>query len=182
MTTEEWRDVPGWEERYEVSSWGLVRAKAYLKHSRNAHGPYAYMTKSKPIKLTLNVESGYVQFDMQRDGERSLGLVHRLVAKAFIPNPNDKPEVNHKDGDKTNNVQTNLEWATTQENILHAHRLGLSSNVGSKHPRAKLDEAAAVEIRRLYEAGVSTITLAEMFGVKRTTIYTVTSRRKWKHV
>lgn len=76
------------------------------------------------MKRQLHPE-GYLTVTLTLDHGRKFCLVHRLVAEAFIPNPLDKPEVNHKDGDKTNNVYTNLEWVTESENSLHAYATGL---------------------------------------------------------
>lgn len=74
------------------------------------------MTPSKDGK-------GYLFVSLSKDGKRYLKKVHRLVAQAFIPNPFHKPQINHKNGDKTNNGVDNLEWVTNAENMLHAYRV-----------------------------------------------------------
>lgn len=112
-------------------------------------------------------------------------LVHRLVAKAFIPNPESKPQVNHKNGIKSDNRVENLEWNTMSENILHSFRelgrkrVGLK---GEKQNKAKLKEHQVIEIRKLYADGVIGPELAKRFGVSHTTIYGVTKLKTWKHI
>lgn len=76
-------------------------------------------------------KNGYLTVDLYKDGKRSTRRVHRLVAEEFIPNPDGKPEVNHKDGNKHNNISSNLEWNTKKENMEHAKSLGLTSHIPS---------------------------------------------------
>ena len=71
-------------------------------------------------------KNGYLTVDLYRDGKRSTRRVHRLVAQEFVSNPDNKPEVSHKDGNKHNNAFTNLEWATKKENCKHAWKYGLA--------------------------------------------------------
>jgi hypothetical protein len=107
--SELWNDVIGYEGLYEVSSTGKIRNKK----------------RGKLRKLYIE-HKGYVSVTLKRKGLDQKGMkVHRLVAMAFIPNPEMKPHVNHKDGDKTNNNDWNLEWCTISENAIHAFKLGL---------------------------------------------------------
>ena len=102
---EEWRNVVGFEGVYEVSNYGNVRRKDSKKELRGGLNTY-----------------GYKVFILSKNGIRHTGKGHRLVAEAFIPNPDNKRDVNHKDGDKANNYVDNLEWASRSENITHARR------------------------------------------------------------
>lgn len=106
---EEWRDVLGFEKYYQVSSFGRVKS---LLHK-----------KPRILKQQF-IGRGYLCVHLRHLGmDAPSTLVHRLVAQAFIPNPEGKPQVNHIDGDKTNNRVDNLEWATAQENLLHSARV-----------------------------------------------------------
>lgn len=100
------------------------------------------------------ISNNYLQIVVRLKGKNSKSKVlkiHREVAKAFIPNPNNLPQVNHKDGNKTNNCVSNLEWCTNKENTMHAFKTGLAKNPGgcdtSTH---KLTEADIIWIRQHY--------------------------------
>lgn len=98
--------IPGYEGIYHVTEDG------HIHNSR------------KPLK-TYRINSGYHALKLQKDGVKVSRLVHRIVAEVFIPNPENKAEVNHIDGDKTNNAVSNLEWVTSAENRHHAKDTGL---------------------------------------------------------
>jgi hypothetical protein len=131
MNSEEiWKRVPGFEERYEASTFGRIRSLdfSYISGQYSAH-----ITKKGIInKLSLN-NAGYNIVRMTKDGHRRTFIAHRVIAKTFIPNPDNKPQVNHINGIKTDNSVTNLEWSTCSENHKHAFKNGL--NVARKVPR-----------------------------------------------
>lgn len=111
---EEWRDVKGYEGLYQVSNFGRVKSLNYNR---------------KGIKKIMQAKSGSVYFTicLWSKGVRKVQTVHRLVAEAFIPNPNNLEQINHIDGNKKNNVVSNLEWVTRSENAVHsAYVLGKS--------------------------------------------------------
>ena len=115
MLIEVWKPVFGFEDLYEVSNLGAVksvRRNALMKKFTNKGYEYAHLCKN---------------------GKHFNAKVHRLVAVAFIPNPENKPQVNHKDGNKMNNRANNLEWATALENQRHARETGLNS-AGRNNP------------------------------------------------
>lgn len=116
MTVELWSAIDGFPN-YEVSNLGDVRSTNYNKTG---------MTKK--LKL-IKTSGGYLTVTLSCNHVQKREKVHRLVAKAFIPNPENKQEVNHKDGNKTNNRLDNLEWATRSENQLHAFANGMKENV-----------------------------------------------------
>ncbi len=100
-------------------------------------------------------------------------LVHRMVAEAFIPNPEDKPQVNHKDGNKLNNNAENLEWMTSKENHLHARDAGL-------YPYAKINMTIANDIRELYQTNkYSHRDLAKKFKIGRSSIAGIITNKRW---
>lgn len=106
-------------------------------------------------------------------------LLHRLVAIHFIPNPENKPEVNHKDGNKLNYSLDNLEWATPSENVMHSYRTGLQSKAGVKNVKAILDDD---QVRSIRSSTISREHLALMYCVSKNTIHDILARRTWKHV
>lgn len=110
--------------------------------------------------------------------------IHRLVLAAFVgPLPSTKHQVNHKNGNRSDNRIENLEYATPSENQAHAWRtLNRVSRPGSKHHNAKLTEAVVIEIRLRYEAGEKQKDIAAEFGVSRPTISEVCTRKLWSHI
>ena len=126
--------------------------------------------------------AGYLTIDVRKYGVRIYPVIHRLVAKAFIPNPYGKPEVNHINGDKTDNRVENLEWVTHSENKLHAFRIGLECNKGEQHPSHKLTNTDVEEIRKLLKLGQFTHReIAKMFGVSRYAITDINRGRSWNN-
>lgn len=109
-------------------------------------------------------------------------FVHRLVAQKFLPNPENKSQVNHKDGDKTNNCVDNLEWVTNQENRNHAIENDLHV-CGEKCSYAKLNSQQVLKILELLKENKHTLVeIGHMFGVNRTTISDIKHKRTWKQL
>jgi len=113
---ENWKDIEGFERLFQVSNFG--RVKRLLK---NAHAKYMYANKYGDERIMNGYveKAGYVTQCLSKNDKKKLVRVHRLVALAFIPNPENKRCVNHKDCDKTNNHVSNLEWCTHAENMEH---------------------------------------------------------------
>lgn len=110
--------------------------------------------------------------------------IHRVVAELFLENPENKPEVNHIDGNKQNNCVSNLEWVTPKENVLHAMHLGLKPSMkGSNSSFAKLTEKDIPEIRELLKSGLfSHRQIAKEFGVSNGAISAIRRGQTWTHV
>lgn len=123
-TKEKWKDISGYEGIYRISSLGRVYA---YKITKGRKGDF--------ILKQATQTQGYKQVKLYLEDTKKTFYVHRLVATAFINNPNNKKFVNHKDGNKANNIETNLEWCTKSENTIHSYReLGrISLWKGSKH-------------------------------------------------
>ena len=132
------------------------------------------------LSLTNNPD-GYPTVTLRVLNVKQTPTVHRLVAKTFIANPYNLPEVNHKDGVKTNNFASNLEWSTGSDNVKHAYALDLVSRVGTKNPSVILSEAQVLEIRELQGHETGTY-LASYYGVGKSTIYKIWNREIWKHI
>lgn len=115
---EEWKPVVGWEGYYEVSNMGRVRSLNRIVDSEVNRGQIK--TKTARILLQSKNSQGYPIVHLNTPNRSSTLRVHRLVALAFLPNPNNLPEVNHIDGNKENAKLTNLEWVTSKQNVVHA--------------------------------------------------------------
>lgn len=118
--TEEWKDIQGYEGKYEVSNLGRVRSLDHMMHRFDSRMgiEISYIVKGRILRQARSID-GYPIINLNTGG-RGTGHTHRihaLVARAFIPNPGNLPEVNHKDEDKTNNRADNLEWCTGLYNI-----------------------------------------------------------------
>ena len=118
-----WKWIDGYQNMYQVSNFGRVRSvdrDVYCEVSPNK----LQHIFGKILKQGLN-KKGYPIVYLSKDGKQKTIAVHRLVAKAFIDNPLSLPQVNHKDGCKTNNNVDNLEWCDNSYNQKHAHEIGL---------------------------------------------------------
>lgn len=113
-----WKDIIGFEGQYQVSNKGEVRSlQRYVKGARGSKR----LLKARLMRISTNVH-GYASASLCKDAKLKTLVVHRLVAKAFLPNPKNKPCVNHKDGNRLNNNVNNLEWVTYSENTKHAFK------------------------------------------------------------
>lgn len=118
----QWLPVKGYEELYEVSDTGEVRSVDRILSVTNQK---ERLFKGRVLLQTMNKQVQYKQVSLWKENKGTSYYVHRLVAEAFIPNPESKPEVNHIDGNRQNNHISNLEWVTSGENSLHASKTGL---------------------------------------------------------
>ena len=151
-------------EGYEVSSRGRVRRTKPMKGTRAGR-----------ILKPCVTNRGYYRIRMYVDGAGTSEYVHRLVASAFIPNPNRLPQVNHIDLDKANNCVENLEWCDNISNHAHGRKAGALAQ--------KLDPEKVSEIRRMYrEESMTHREIADRFGIHKSTVQSVVRRTSWRHV
>jgi hypothetical protein len=138
----------------------------------------------KYILLNGHVSAaGYPRVHIRNDGNITWVSVHRLVALAFLPNPDNLPQVNHKDGNKLNSHVDNLEWCTAQQNIRHAYDTGLVSKVfGEAHHRTTLTNNQVLEMRDMYAKGNTLTQIAKEFGMKLPTVQKIIRRERWSHI
>lgn len=113
MQKEIWKDIPGYEGYYQINESGAVKS---LNHYRDNKG-------YRILKAHKHYKTGYMQVHLFKSTVHSFWQLHRLMAITFIPNPDNKPHINHKDGNRTNNSIDNLEWVTSSENHIHAYKV-----------------------------------------------------------
>lgn len=161
-----WKPVKNFESFYQVSNTGKVRSLDRIDRLNRY--------KKGVLKKLCDNGRGYLYVNLKAHGKQTQKTVHRLVSEAFIPNPDNLPEVNHLDGDKTNNSVNNLEWCTRSENMKHAFRNELNKQYkGVNNPQAKLTEKDVIYIRNNYikhDKNFGAEALARKFNVSATTI------------
>jgi hypothetical protein len=171
MDTEEeiWSIIPGYDGNYHVSNLG--RIKSVSRYKINGHGSLTLLPET--IMRPKPTPQGYMQIGL-RNPKQKLFYVHRLVALAFVENPLGKPEVNHIDGNKSNNARSNLEWATPKENIGHSVRSGL------KVPyEKKLTITEAMEVFLSLESEES---ISQKYGITSRSIRDIKKKKRWAFI
>jgi len=170
---EEWRSVIGYEEIYEVSDLGRIKSLSRYR----GNGKSGYVIPDRIRRQSLDSD-GYLLVSLYIKGVSQKLKAHRITAQAFIPNPENKPEVNHKKGIKTDNRVSELEWNTEPENKKHALENGLMVS-GEKHPNSKLTEIQVLEIRA---SKLSHVELSLLYNTNRTNIIKIVNRQRWRFI
>lgn len=181
-----WKDVSGWDGFYEVSDIGIVRSLDRVVERSN--GTIQRFT-GKTLKSFKN-SAGYIMVRLSdsSNGRRECARVHRLVASSFIENSEMKPEVNHIDGNKSNSCLSNLEWVTPKENRVHAWEKGLRNKshlrpqYGVRNGSSKLTDEIVVSMRILRQKGESYQSIANLFGVAKSTAMRAIKSELWTHI
>lgn len=160
QAAEVWVDIIGYEGLYKISNKGRVKStvgwngRKYIKRER--------------ILIPSKTTTGYMKIELSKNKEKKSKKIHRLIAMAFISNPENKPQINHIDGNPLNNDIENLEWCTQKENIIHAYNTGLIPTL----------DIPGYEIADLYiEQGYALRKIASLYGTNQNTIM----RRLKKH-
>lgn len=174
---EAWRDIEGYGGFYQISNLGRVKSRGKQ---------CAVSEKRDIIRATSLTHDGYVKVRLLHRGMDKTARVHRLVAEAFLPNPENKPTVNHIDGNKQNNAADNLEWADRTEQMAHAYALGLKAPLcGSAQPNAKLTDEQVRDIRDLYvpyDKCRGTVALSKKYGVSNRVIGLIVRGMSYQNV
>lgn len=164
LDNEVWITMNGDLHGFQISNYG--RVKSLIKCGR---------TKEKLLK-PKQISRGYLEYTIRG----RYYAVQRLVAINFIPNPENKPQVNHINGIKIDNRVDNLEWVTQSENMLHAYRTGLSKIVvGDKCNGAKLNDDI---VRSIFTSTEKNCELALKYNVAHSVISTIKNGKAWKHI
>ncbi len=171
---EKWKTIDGFGGAYDVSTHGRVRSYFNTGNSST-------LRKDPRMLAVADNGAGYGIVNLFKNRRGHINLVSRLMANAFIPNPNALPVVRHKDGNPKNNVISNLEWGTCQDNMLDKTRHG-TQIIGVKQPNAKLKDGKVAEALVLYANGCKEAFLARHYGVSRRTMHCVVTRQTWKHI
>lgn len=159
---EVWIPISGFEDKYLINK----RADIWSVYA------------DKVIKSFVQ-SSGYASVALCVKGKKTKKLVHRLVAEAFLSNPESKPCVHHKDGNRLNNHVENLEWCTYKENNHESIKAGRWKQFGEKHPHTTISKKDVVNIRT---SEMSQKKLAQKYGVSQGTISNIKRKITWKHV
>lgn len=180
LPPEVWKPVVGYEGLYLVSNHSRVQSLDRWGRSRN-NGRRLY--RGKMLRHSFD-SAGYPLVSLSGNGKpRRSKTIHRIVAEAFIPNPQCLPEVNHKDGVKSNCALDNLEWVTVSYNQKHAYDvLNRSRMFGERCGGHILKEHQVLEIKAALKKGVRQYTLADQYGVHFATISAIKRKVSWAHL
>lgn len=163
---EKWRPVLDYECLYEVSNFGRIKSKDRLICNCKSE---SYIRKGKILKPWVNSASGYLMIGLHKNKKRKLFYMHRIVAQVFIKNLGNKGEINHIDGNKTNNNVENLEWVTRSENQLHAIQTGLANKPPHNNTTKKIEQLdVAGNVVHLWN---SCKEIYQTLGIPKTCIY-----------
>lgn len=174
---EVWKDVPGFEGYYQASTLGRVRSVERIQVRSNG---WPYKVQSKVLTPTKD-GNGYLRTAFSVNSKLTTIKIHRVVAITFLGRT--ELEVNHIDGDKTNNRSTNIEYCTRSENLKHSYRIGLQKpRRGSSNNKAKLHEKDIPFIRELFKAGKTSREIAAIYKMDKTVFLDIKNGKIWKHV
>lgn len=166
------KTLPGYEKEYAVSNLGNVYSLIFKSR-------YGTFKRQKLLKPNIS-KSGYYSFAIgsQKECLMKRYLLHRLVALTFLPNPDNKTFVNHIDGDKSNNVVSNLEWCTRSENEIHAHKTGLKNFIKNHRANACLSQQQVNQIRTIKD--LSQRSIAKKYNTSQANISHIINNKTWR--
>jgi len=158
------RNIVNFEGKYSITSDGRV-----------------WSDKNNLFLKLITAPNGYLKVNLSKNGVAKSYYAHRLVAQAFIPNPKNKRECNHIDGNRGNNDVSNIEWCTHKENIIHSFKsLHRQAARGERHGMSKLTEQDVLTVRQLLSEGnLWQKEIGRLFGVSAPTISYIKSKKTW---
>jgi hypothetical protein len=179
----EMKDIKGFEGIYSVTEDGKIWAHERLTKTPNGgvrHDGGKWLNQTQATKKTKHLRAY-----LWKEGKAFPILVHRAVAIAYIPNPENLPHINHIDCNPENNCISNLEWCDAVMNGKHAFSHGLTkppTQIGFANSQAKLNSENIIEIRKLSQQGVKNAKIAKDFDVSPKTISDILRMKRWGHV
>jgi len=176
-----WKDIKDYEGYYQISNYGRVRSLDRTVIVIRYDKDYKINLKGSIMNCSLNI-SGYPNVSLHKERKRQVARVHRLVAEAFLDNPNNYETVNHIDSVKTNNRIDNLEWCTASDNRLHARNIFNDTTYGEECNLSKLTEDQVREIRANGRMDMTNEQIGKLYNVSHETIRCVLNGKSWKHI
>lgn len=173
-----WMPIDNFEGYYSISNLG--RIKSHSRYQKMKNGTIRFQ---KEIVMIQRIDHrGYLRVVLNKGEIHKLCLIHRYVGFAFIPNPENKKEINHIFGRTRCNVFCELEWNTGLENQTHARRVGLINQHGENSVNSKFKNEDIINIRLLHKNKISVSLIAEMYNTNPSGIYRIVNRERWKHI
>lgn len=174
LDEESWTNIVDFEGRYMISTLGRVKS---LERKTST-----VFVKEKILTLK-NSGEGYIQAKLSKEGKIIMPLVHRLVALHYLPNPNNFPEVGHKDNIRWHNWVSNLYWCTTSQNAKHAFKTGNRNQMGELNNQAKITQEIADAVRYYYELNehLSYREIGEYFGLNKDHVKLIINYKIWAY-
>lgn len=174
--------MPFYDGKYYASSFGRIKTVRNVA-IRNKGNKKIGETIKESIRHQFISMRGYLHCRFNVNGATINHNSHYVIALAFHKKGANDTQVNHIDGNKLNNIPSNLEWCTSSQNILHGIKNGLSYQVGERHHKAKLKTEQVLEIRDKYKTGNFTQTgLANEYGVSQSVVWKIIVNKSWSHV
>lgn len=188
LLNEEFRNIKGYEKIYQVSNYGRIKS---LERYRVLPNGGIWKIKNKILKS--HYANGNYLFVALYNGVKRQLSVHRLVGQAFIPNPNNLPEINHIDCIRNNNIVTNLEWCDRSYNTKYAFKYGtkkmpdklkkmIKNFDGENNPNSKLKKEDVIDIRKQISNGIFYKKIAQQYNLHPDYIFLIKNRKIWKKI
>ena len=179
ITSADWKPIPGYEGLYQIDAHGrILSLERRVKTKGNV-----YRTIPEHFLTWQPTYDGYMFAKLTKEKIKKCIKIHRLVALAFIPNPSNKPQVNHKDGNKKNNSIDNLEWVTGKENMAHAVENNLNNcGRGEAQGHSKATDEMVLKMREHAKGGRTHQSIADEFGFSRSAVTSIINKKRWNHI
>lgn len=162
-----WKDIEDFNGKYQISNTNKVKSN--------------HFGRSIILKPSLNT-GGYNSVCLRLNNKIKTRSLHRLTMEAFVPNPDNKPCINHIDGNKLNNSLENLEWCTYSENLKHAYDNNLKLPIESKGEKSSQHKLKEEDVLKIRASILSSKELGLLYNVNRTNIIAIRKRKSWTHI